>query len=143
MIVNFLKLQKEQNKPYNIGDYNLGHLFYEFLIYYGFSFDPKENIVDPKEIYKNMDNIFSRSFFPHSDLIIIDPLNHSNNVGKNTRQFNNIKLAFSLAALAAREQCECGCHYETESYTECTKIEHCILKRIFNAVKRYSFDETY
>ena len=136
MIVNFLKLQKEQDKPYNIGDYNLGHLFYEFLIYYGFSFDPKE-------IYKNMDNIFSRSFFPHSDLIIIDPLNHSNNVGKNTRQLNNIKLAFSLAAFAAREQCECGCHYETESYTECTKIEHCILKRIFNAVKRYSFEETY
>jgi DNA polymerase sigma len=137
-------LQKEEhNNPLNIGTCNLGHLFYEFLKYYGFAFNPLENIVDPKDIYKNSPFIARSLFAPHSDLIIIDPLNHSNNVGKNTRQFNNIKLAFSLAAFAAREQCECGCHYETESYTECTKIEHCILKRVFNAVKRYSFDDTY
>jgi len=144
LVVNFLKLQKNQDKPYNIGDYNLGHLFYEFLIYYGFNFDPKENIVDPKEIYKSMDNIFVRSFFPqNTDLIIVDPLNHKNNVGKNTRQFKNIQLAFSFGALAAREQCECGCHYETESCIKCTEIEHCILSRIFNAVKRYSLEDSY
>jgi DNA polymerase sigma len=127
----------------NIDNYNLGNLFYEFLVYYGFNFDPKENIVDPKGIYKNMD-IFGRSYFAqHTDLIIIDPLNHNNNVAKNTRQFKNIKLAFTLGAIAAREQCECGCHYEIECFTDCMKTEHCILKRIFNAVKRYSFDDSY
>jgi len=63
-------------------------------------------------------------------------LNHNNNVAKNTRQFDKIKLAFSLGALAAREQCECGCHFEKEGYSDYMKIEHCLLKRIFNAVKR-------
>ena len=67
----------------------------------------------------------------------------NNNVAKNTRQFKNIKLAFTLGAIAAREQCECGCHYETECFSDCMKTEHCILKRIFNAVKRYSFDDSY
>ena len=136
-------MQKEQNKPINIGDNNLGQLFYEFLIYYGFTFDPKENIVDPKEIYKNRDNFGRAIFGQHIDLIIIDPLNHSNNVAKNTRQFQFIKLAFSLGAIAASEPCECGCHYENECYTDGMKIEHCILKRIFNAVKRDCFDDTY
>ena len=84
-----------------------------------------------------------RNFFaPHSDLIIIDPLNHSNNVAKNTRQFDKIKLAFSLGVLAAREQCECGCHFEKEGYTDYMNVEHCLLKRIFNAVKR-TIDEAY
>lgn len=142
MVVNFLKLQKNQEKPYNIGDYNLGHLFYEFLKYYGFAFNPLENIVDPKDIYKNSPFIARSLFAPHSDLIIIDPLNHSNNVAKNTRQFDKIKFAFSLGVLAAREQCECGCHFEKEGFSDYMKIEHCLLKRIFNAVKR-SIEDAY
>ena len=142
--MNFLKLQKEEdNNPLNIGTYNLGHLFYEFLKYYGFTFNPMENIVDPKDIYKNNSTFIARGLFaPHSDLIIVDPLNHNNNVAKNTRQFDKIKLAFSLGALAAREQCECGCHFEKEGYSDYMKIEHCLLKRILNAVKR-SIDDTY
>ena len=71
-----------------------------------------------------------------------DPLNHSNNVAKNTRQFDKIKLAFSLGALAAREQCECGCHFEKEGYSDYMKTEHCLLKRIFNSVKR-TIDDSY
>jgi DNA polymerase sigma len=142
--VNFLKLQKEEdNNPLNIGTYNLGHLFYEFLKYYGLVFNPMENIVDPKDVYKNSSTFIARSFFSqYSDLIIVDPLNHNNNVAKNTRQFDKIKLAFSLGALAAREQCECGCHFEKEGYSDYMKIEHCLLKRIFNAVKR-SIDDAY
>lgn len=142
LVVNFLKLQKEgDNNPLNIGTNNLGHLFYEFLRYYGFLFNPSENLVDPKDIYKN--NAFiARTLFAHSDLIIIDPLNHGNNVAKNTRQFDKIKSAFSLAFLAAREQCECGCHFEKEEYSDYMKNEHCLLKRIFNSVKR-SIDDAY
>ena len=142
--MNFLKLQKEEdNNPLNIGTYNLGHLFYEFLKYYGFTFNPMENIVDPKDIYKNNSTFIARGLFaPHSDLIIVDPLNHNNNVAKNTRQFDKIKLAFSLGALAAREQCECGKKKKKEGYSDYMKIEHCLLKRIFNAVKR-SIDDSY
>ena len=142
--MNFLKLQKEEdNNPLNIGTYNLGHLFYEFLKYYGLVFNPMENIVDPTDVYKNSSPFIVRSLFSqHSDLIIVDPLNHNNNVAKNTRQFDKIKLAFSLGALAAREQCECGCHFEKEGYSDYMKIEHCLLKRIFNAVKR-SIDDAY
>jgi DNA polymerase sigma len=141
--VNFLKLQKENdNNPLNIGINNLGHLFYEFLKYYGFAFNPMENIVDPKDVYKNNQFIGRNFFAPHSDLIIIDPLNHSNNVAKNTRQFDKIKFAFSLGVLAAREQCECGCHFEKEGFSDYMKIEHCLLKRIFNAVKR-SIEDAY
>ena len=126
----------------NIGTYNLGHLFYEFLKYFGLNFIPQENIVDPMGIYQNSPFI-GRSFFsPHSDLIIIDPLNHSNNVAKNTRQFDKIQFSFSLGVFAAREQCECGCHFEKEGYSDYMKIEHCLLKRIFNAVKR-SVDDPY
>ena len=33
----------KDNNPLNIGTYNLGHLFYEFLRYYGFVFNPLEN----------------------------------------------------------------------------------------------------
>ena len=142
--MNFLKLQKEEdNNPLNIGTYNLGHLFYEFLKYYGLVFNPMENIVDPTYVYKNSSTFIARSLFSqHSDLIIVDPLNHNNNVAKNTRQFDKIKLAFSLGALAAREQCECGCHFEKEGYSDYMKSEHCLLKRIFNAVKR-SIDDAY
>ena len=129
-------MQKEQGKPLLIGNTNLGHLFYEFLIYYGYNFDPKDSIIDPNGIYKNLD-IFDRGFFAqHSDLIIIDPLNPNNNVAKNTRQFKNIQLAFTIAAIAAKEECECGCHY---GYIQNNKFstEHCILKRIFNSIKRF------
>ena len=142
LIVHFLKLQKEQGKSLLIGNTNLGRLFYEFLIYYG-NFEPKDNIIDPNGINKNIDT-FDRSFFAqHSDLVIIDPLNPNNNVAKNTRQFKNIKLAFSIAAIAAKEECECGCHYETEYFNDFMIMEHCILKRIFNAVKRYSINDSY
>ena len=136
-------MQKEQGKPLLIGNLNLGNLFYEFLIYYGSNFEPKDSIIDPNGIYKNID-IFDRSFFAQNcDLIIIDPLNPDNNVGKNTRQFKNIQLAFIIAAIAAKEECECGCHYETEYLNDHMKMEHCILKRIFNAVKRYSTNDSY
>ena len=109
---------------------------------------PSRTIVDVEEIVpialsRKVTVESVKHLAQHTDLIIIDPLNHKNNVAKNTRQFKNIKLAFTLGVIAAREQCECGCHYETECLNDCMKIEHCILKRIFNAVKRYSLDDTY
>ena len=133
-----MKLQNEQNKPVDIGNYNLGNLFYEFLIYYGFKFDPKENIVDPKGIYKNID-IFGRNYFAqHTDLIIIDPLNPFNNVAKSCSQFCNIKLIFIICFNSLQEGCECGCHYNQigENYDNLNEV-HCFLKRLFKCVQRY------
>lgn len=68
--------------------------------------------------------------------MIVDPLNPNNNVGKNTRQYFNIKLAFMLAFYASLEVCECGCHYQNANCINSHNMEHCILKRIFNGVKR-------
>ena len=38
-----------------------------------------------------------------------------------------------------KEECECGCHYGKASIEhEMNEVEHCILKRMFNSVKRFS-----
>ena len=99
-----------------------------------------------KYILFNKNNIFiflKLQFSQQSDLIIIDPLNPNNNVGKNTRQFNNIKLAFMIGFIVSKEECECGCHFQSQHSIEAENIEHCILKRIFNGVKRFGSDNNY
>jgi hypothetical protein len=49
-------------------------------------------------------------------------------------------MAFMIAFVVAHEDCECGCHFEKGNTEEnlITNIEHCILKRIFLAVKRFN-----
>ena len=124
---------------------NVGKLFYEFLVFYSMQFNSKENIVDPSGVLEgeNID-LFDRNLFStQSDLIIIDPLNSSNNVGKNTRQFDKITLAFRIAVFCMEEYCECGCHYENEYTNEYFKTEHCLLKKIFSSVKRQTNDSFY
>ena len=136
-MVYFLKIKKEQGQVININ--NVGKLFYEFLVFYSMQFNPKENIVDPNGLLEGENaEIFDRSYFMNqSDLIIIDPLNSSNNVGRNTRQFDNIRLAFSISLICMKEFCECGCHYENEFTNDYFSTEHCLLKRIFSSVKRH------
>ena len=92
-------MKKEQGQVISIN--NVGKLFYEFLVFYSMQFNPKENIVDPNGLLEGENaEIFDRSYFMNqSDLIIIDPLNLSNNVAKNTRQFDNIRLAFSISVV--------------------------------------------
>lgn len=46
-------------------------------------------------------------------------------------------MAFMIAFVVAHEDCECGCHYY-KSVDEVGVTEHCILKRIFLAVKRFN-----
>ena len=120
-------------------------LFYEFLVFYSIQFNPKENIVDPNGVLEGENgDLFDRNFYATpSDLIIIDPLNPNNNVGKNTRQFNNIKLAFLIGFIASKEEFECGCHFQNQNSLDFENIEHCILKRIFNGVKRFGNDNSY
>lgn len=50
-------------------------------------------------------------------------------------------MAFMIGFVVSREECECGCHYnKPECKEECIIVntEHCILKRIFNSVKRFN-----
>ena len=135
LILNFLNLEK--NKGNDISIKNLGNLFYDFLYYYGTTFEPSNGIID----INNTDDmtIYSKYQFQimNGELVIVDPLNISNNVGKNTRQFKNIKLAFTIGYITSKENCECGCHYQYDKI--CFKEdgnEHNILKRIFNSVRR-------
>ena len=118
-------------------------------------FNPNNTIIDTSDklesipffdrnLYVNLIFIFFYfQFSQQSDLIIIDPLNPNNNIGKNTRQFNNIKLAFMIGFIVSKEECECGCHFQSQNSIDAQNMEHCILKRIFNGVKRFGSDYSY
>jgi hypothetical protein len=73
------------------------------------------------------------------ELIIVDPLNKSNNVGRVSYQYLNIKMALMIGFVVSREDCECGCHYsKSTEETQVEMVDHCILKRIFQSVKRFN-----
>ena len=94
LILNFINIEKIKGNDITIN--NLGNLFYDFLYYYGNIFDPSKGIIDINNT--NDISIYSKFQFQimNGELVIIDPLNINNNVGKNTRQFKNIKLAFLI-----------------------------------------------
>ena len=145
LILYFLKQQETIGKEVNID--SLGVLFYDFLYYYGFTFDPSKAMIDIDGYISN-NNTNNGIITPfhmqmmNGELVIVDPLNNHNNVGKNTRQFNMIKLAFTIAYICAKECCECGCHYQYGEYYKGEEmVEHCLLKRIFNSVKRFDQEE--
>ena len=145
LILYFIKQQEIQGKEVNID--SLGVLFYDFLYYYGFTFDPSKAMIDieGRVSNNNTNNGIITPFhmqMMNGELVIVDPLNNHNNVGKNTRQFNMIKLAFTIAYICAKECCECGCHYQYGEYYKGEEmVEHCLLKRIFNSVKRFDQEE--
>ena len=145
LILYFLKQQETIGKEVNID--SLGVLFYDFLYYYGFTFEPNKAMIDIDGYISNNNNNNSiitpfHMQMMNGELVIVDPLNNHNNVGKNTRQFNMIKLAFTIAYICAKECCECGCHYQYGEYYKGEEmVEHCLLKRIFNSVKRFDQEE--
>jgi DNA polymerase sigma len=119
-------------------------MFIQILEHYGIKFDYQRFYIKacaPKDFDNDtgMNMQEGQFFFDQGmhDLIIIDPLNHQNNVAKSTFQFMNIKMAFMIAFMVAKEDCECGCHYDILQ-NKMLGMEHCILKRIFNSVKRFS-----
>ena len=100
----------------------------------------EEPILSPLDLeelktYSSRDNSFSSPPNSH-ELIIVDPLNKQNNVAKSTFHFMNIKMGFLIAYMVAKEDCECGCHYECIQ-NKLDKTDHCILKRIFNSIRRF------
>ena len=141
MIIFFLKKQKNSGVDITPGENNcnLGKLFFEFIKFYAIFFESNKvtiNINDDNNL--NSFNEYDFHNMGHtSDLIIIDPLNHYNNVAKSCLQFFNIKMSFIICLMTLQEDCECGCHFSQlgENYDN-LKVEHCFLKRIFNSVKR-------
>ena len=138
MIVFYLQRQKYSGIDISPGENNcnLGKLFINFLKFYTFTFESKKTIIKINDGIN--DKIFNEFDFPASDLIIIDPLNCYNNIAKSCQQFFNIKLSFIISLMTLEDDCECGCHYnQLGDKNDNTQIEHCLLKRIFNCVKRF------
>ena len=156
MIIYFLQVQlmgcslEKINNPDNLGE-----LFINFLLYY-MNFDCKEknyifvrtglNDALESDEYLHLTNF-------NSKLIIIDPLEHKNNVSLKTSEFRNIQFILKLIYLSSKIKCECSCHYlKNSKINEDTDkknnknndnnkfvelgTEHCILKKIFKTAYR-------
>ena len=138
MIVYFLQGLKLSGVDISPGENNcnLGKLFFNFLKFYGLTFETNKTII---KINDGMnDKIFNEFDFHTSDLVIIDPLNSYNNIAKSCQQFYNLKIAFIICLMTLEDDCECGCHYnQLGDKNDNIQVEHCFLKRIFNCVKRF------
>ena len=145
MVVSFIQ---SQNENINMNEENVvGKTFYYLLMHYGINFDFNNYLIItyPIEDYSLNDDIdmeVMKYYENCHQLIIVDPLSKKNNVAKNTFQYVNLKMAFMIAFMVAKEDCECGCHYGSAvNEFDVVKVEHCILKRMFHSVKRLSDDD--
>ena len=141
MVVSYIQSQKEyftKNDPYLCGK-----IFYGFLRHYGIMFDFNKYLIltyignesgynnGDKESFLNL-NQYGQEF------IILDPLNNNNNVASKSFQFMNLKMAFMIAYMVTKEDCDCGCHFgEAEFENSFQSTEHCYLKRMLNSVRRF------
>ena len=139
MIVTFLQTQKKIGKDISNNENNLGRLFYDFVNHYGIKFEPSKYIIYARiNEDDEKDDLNIQNIQVGSDLVIIDPLNISNNVAKSCFQFFNVKMSLIICIITLKEDCECGCHYNGngEAYNN-LNADHCFLKRIFNSVQRF------
>ena len=142
MVVSYIQSQRDnfylKNEPYLCGK-----IFYGFLKHYGILFDFNKYLIltypsneinyvnSDKESFLNI-NQFSQDF------IILDPLNNKNNVANSSSQFMNLKMAFMIAFMVTKEDCDCGCHYgKFSNVNTFDSMEHCYLKRMLNSVRRF------
>ena len=142
MIVTYLQTQKKIGKDISNNDNNLGRLFYDFVNHYGLKFEPSKYIIYARTNEDEDSEDFNiQNIQIGCELVIIDPLNISNNVAKSCFQFFNIKMSFIICIITLKEDCECGCHYmgPGEAYNN-LNADHCFLKRIFNSVKRFQIN---
>ena len=142
MVVSYIQSQKENFGLKNEPDL-IGKIFYGFLKHYGILFDFNKYLIltypinetnyanNDKESFLNI-NQFSQEF------IILDPLNNKNNVANSSFQFMNLKMAFMIAFMVTKEDCDCGCHYGKAVYENSfNSTEHSYLKRMLNSVRRF------
>ena len=142
MIVTYLQTQKKIGKDISNNENNLGRLFFDFVNHYGLKFEPSKYIIYARTNEDEDSEDFTiQNIQIGCELVIIDPLNISNNVAKSCFQFFNIKMSFIICIITLKEDCECGCHYmgPGEAYNN-LNADHCFLKRIFNSVKRFQIN---
>ena len=148
MIIYFFQFQL-MNRTLDIinNPNNLGELFINFLFFYmNFDYNEKKYIfvrTALNDALENDDYLHLNNF--NSKLIIIDPLEHKNNVSLKTAEFRNIQLILKLVYFSSRVKCDCSCHY-LKNYTDHEEnvnkknvelgTEHCILKKIFKTACR-------
>ena len=135
LIINFLNVQNKRGNDITMN--SLGKLFYDILYYYGFEHDVSNPIILDDKTDLDKVYFFHQFHIYKKEFILVDPLNIANNVAKNTRQYQNIKLAFKIGYVSFLESCECGCHYQYDGINiKEDGCEHNLLVRIFNDVKR-------
>ena len=141
MVVSFIQSEIDNEKYNESSPTILGETFLNVLGHYGIFFDYNNYVIITYPVEEKADNSEKDNtyqFIPNThELIIVDPLNSQNNVAKSTFQFMNIKMGFLIAFMVAKEDCECGCHYEYLKNERNMNHGHCILKRIFNSIKRF------
>ena len=149
MVVFFFQYQIMQtNVEYVNNQENLGKLFINFLKYYNTYEQKEKGFVFPRigmeDILENDDFLELKQ--SNSSLVVIDPLNHKNNVFPENVEFKNIKIIFTLILNSCRIKCDCSCHYLKDYYNTHANngndksfelgSEHCILKRMFKTARR-------
>ena len=143
MVVSFIQSQKDNNNSTD-DEYNIGRTFYEFLLHYGIKFDFNKYVIITYKINETNSSLNDKENAINigqnaKELMIVDPLNNKNNVAKSTFQFMNLKMAFMIAFMVTKEDCECGCHFGKAFYeNNFNSTEHSYLKRMFNSVKRFT-----
>ncbi|MCQ2817201.1 MAG: hypothetical protein MJ252_08050 [archaeon] len=145
LVVSFLQCKLDTENADNNNEYLLGRIFYGFLGHYGIYFDYQKYAIithlPKKEANRDVIQLEKEINVTQTqhEFVILDPLNSQSNVAVLSHQYMNLKMAFMIAYMVSREDCECGCHYGKATYVyQTNEIEHCILKRMFNSVKRFT-----
>lgn len=142
MIVSYIQSKIENQGAVESEPNLVGKTFLGFLYHYGVYFDFNKYVIltYPLSESSGGDKETPYNFGPNThELMIVDPLNNQNNVAKGTYQFMNLKMAFMIAYMVTKEDCECGCHFGKTVYEHTMhSTEHSLLKRMFNSVKRFS-----
>ena len=145
MIVSFIQFKKiDLNNSFDKANI-IGKYFYDFLNFYGNDFDYTKYVIIPYTINEINSPLKDRetliNFLPNptiKELTIFDPLEKKRNAAKSTSMFITIKIAFLIAFMITKENCECGCHYGKAIFEHnYISSEHSYLKRMFNSVKRF------
>ena len=124
----------------------LGELFFRLLQYYN-NYETKEFVfvrTGIEDIIENGDFIELKQKQIERSLVVIDPLNHKNNVFGKDINFEHIKIIFNVILNSSKIKCDCSCHYLNDYHTQngqnanCVELgtEHCILKKMFKTANR-------
>ena len=137
MVVSYIQSEIENNKFNPSSPTILGETFLNVIGHYGIFFDYSKFVIICYPLNDRSTEEIVYNFPSNShELIIIDPLNKHNNVAKSTFMYMNVKMAFMIAFMVAKEECECSCHYGALQ-NKVNATQHFVLKRIFNSVKRF------